>query len=557
MASIRILPDELINKIQAGEVVERPASVVKELIENSIDAGSGRIDVEVKGAGKRLIRVSDDGYGMDREDAVLSLQRHTTSKIAKEEELFDIKTMGFRGEALPSIVSVSRLHLTTAPKGMKQGTSIEAEGSRIIDVSDIATVGTTVEGRDLFFNTPARRKFLKTDRTELIHIVETLTRLCLSHPEIGFSLKADNLNMMALPKASSLKERLIQVYGAEFLDGLIEVNVGDMPSLRAFVSKKENLREVRSHQYIFINRRPVKEQSITHAVYSAYDLVRGGGRHPIFFVFLEILPGMVDFNVHPTKQEVRFSDKEAVGRFIKEGIMEKLYLRTELPQRPAEAPPLADRTSFSEGGLTTVYRVEEALPLRYNIDLPFIYLGDSFLALSEAGGITLIDIHAAHERVLYERLLKGVNLESVEMLFPAQIKLSTKEYMVILRHREMLNDFGIGVEDFGHESLLVRSLPEALSEADLRGILSDISSTILDAETNSYDSQRMWSLKEAVSASIACHNSVRGKKILNQDELRALLRDLDSTEHSSTCPHGRPTRVSYTLDDLKKIFKRK
>lgn len=555
MASIRVLPDELIGKIQAGEVVERPSSVVKELIENSIDAGSKRIDVEVKGAGKRLIRVSDDGYGMQREDALLSLQRHTTSKITNEEGLFDIKTMGFRGEALPSIASVSRLLLITAPKGMKYGVSIETEGSRIINVKDIATVGTTVEARDLFFNTPPRRKFLKTDRTELIHIVETLTRLSLSHPHIGFSLKADDLDMMDIPNASTLKERLMQVYGAEFLDGLIEINSGDVPSFRAFMSKKDNLRETRSHQYIFINRRPVREQSITHAVYSSYDQT---GRHPIFFVFLEIKPSMVDFNVHPTKQEVRFSDKDLIYRLIKEGIMEKLYLKTESTQKPAETSVSFSGTSFSEEGLSGVYRIEEALSLRYNIDLPFIYLGDSFVAFSdEAGGITLIDVHAAHERILYEKLLKGVNLESVEMLFPSQVKLSTKEYMVILKHMEILRDFGIVVEDFGHESLLIRSLPLALSQADLRGILSDISSVISQAETGYETSGMLWSLKDAVSASIACHNSIRGKRLLEQDELRALLRDLNDTEHPDACPHGRPTRVSYSLDDLKKLFKRK
>jgi DNA mismatch repair protein MutL len=557
MPTVKVLPEELSNKIAAGEVVERPASVVKELVENAIDAGSAAIDVEVAKGGRKLIRVSDDGRGMQREDALLSLKRHATSKLGREEDLFNIRTMGFRGEALPSIASVSKLLMSTAPTGAGSGVSIESTGGKVVEVKDSPGRGTAIEVRDIFFNTPARKKFLKKDSTELMHVIDAVTRLALSHPETGFTLKADGQETMRLPRASGLRERLMQVYGAEFLDGLLECGgeTGGL-KLQGFVARPPNARQSRSHQMVFINGRPVKEPSVSHAVYSAYEGLIPREAHPPYFIFMEVDPARVDVNVHPTKREVRFEDKEAVYRFVRKtvtdavraglaGAREAFRAGGAPLGNPPSARPFAERPARSAG------EVLESLPIEYRGEPDFIYLGDTFVALSGGGGLTLIDHHAAHERVLYERLLEGVKLASHQLLFPRQVRLSPKEYMVILEQREMLSEFGIEVEDFGHDTVLVRALPEAMREADLRGILSDCAAELIGG------ARPGQSLREAVAARIACHSSVRGSVILDGQRLSALLSDLERTEHPEQCPHGRPTRVFYSLDELKKIFKRK
>ncbi len=529
--------------------------MVKELVENSLDAGAGRIEIEVKKAGRGLISVSDDGRGMDREDALLCLERHATSKLGSEEDLQSIGTMGFRGEALPSIASVSRLTLITAPKGSVSGVSIEADGGRGGPVRDTAASGTTVEVRDLFFNTPARKKFLKTDQTELLHIVEAVTSLSLSHPEVAFGLKADENPMMELPKAKDLRERLMQVYGGEFLSGLIEHYAPGLSTgqagFQAFISKRENTRQGRSHQYIFINRRPVKERSVSHAIYASYESLPEG-RHPIYFIFLDIDPKKVDVNVHPAKQEVRFEDKEGIYRFIKENLTEALK---------GVAVPAAEERPYIEPSAERPYHVptpaglyaSESLAYEIKPSVPFVYLGDTFIALTDGGGLTLIDFHAAHERVLYEKLLKGVRLEGRTLLFPLHVKLSIKEHKTILEHTGLLHELGVDVEDFGHETVLLRAFPPALRDSDMRGILGDVAVEISEGEGGP-----IQSLKEAVAARVACHGSLRGKRrVPGPEELAALLGDLDSTEHPDICPHGRPTRIRYPLDELKRLFKRR
>lgn len=564
MPKIRVLPEELKNKIAAGEVVERPASVVKELLENSIDAASTAVTVEVLYGGRKLIRVSDNGSGMDREDALLSIERHATSKLQSEEDLFDIRTMGFRGEALPSIASVSRLRIVTAPEGSREGVSVEAEGGAVKEVRDSPALGTTVEVRDIFFNTPARKKFLKRDSTELTHIIEAITRLALSHPSIGFTLLSDGSETMGLPRASGLRERLLQVYGGEFVDGLVEFEKRDGTlGLHAFCAGAQNLRDTRAHQLVFINSRPVKEPSVSHALYSAYEGAIPRGKHPPYFVFIEMDPARVDFNVHPTKREVRFEDKDAVYRFVRRAAMEALR-----PPRPAAGGPSAyTRGAVETGDIADAAHVgahgtppasgpamtvSESLPLAYRAELPHVYLGEAFVALSRrGGGLMLLDHHAAHERILYERLLKGLRLQSGRLLFPRQVRLSPREYMVVLENREMLSEFGMEIEDFGRDTVVVRSLPEAMREADLRGILSDAAGQIIEGARPGQP------LREAVAARIACHGSVRGSQVLSSDELWALLRDLDEAEDPDHCPHGRPTRVLFSLEDLQKLFKRK
>jgi DNA mismatch repair protein MutL len=561
MPQIKILPLDLRNKIAAGEVIERPASVVKELIENSIDAGSTDIRIDVLYRGKRLIRVSDNGYGMDKEDALLCFERHATSKLATEDDLFNIKTMGFRGEALSSIASVSKVKLITGLKDSPSGVSIEIHGGEVKEIRDSPSIGTSIEVRDLFFNTPARKKFLKSNSTELFHIIDIVTKEALSHWEIGFRLISDNKETMNIPLSSGPKERIMQVYGEEFLIGLIEANAEtDGIKMISYITKGDNFRNMKSHQFIFINKRPIKDHSISHAVYHAYEGILPRDKHPIFFLFIDIDPRKVDFNVHPTKREVRFEDKESIYRFVNNCIREAVRgERAEYTRQFIEIPAMHSLNPFvdtyeiarSQQDSSHASVISENLEFIYKPHLPFIYLGDTFIALSGRGGLILIDHHAAHERILYEKFLKGVNLNSHLLLFPKQVKLSHKEYRVVLENVQILKDFGIEADDFGHDTIIVRSLPDILKEADIRGILADVASCMLEGIPPDK------SFKEALAAKIACHSSIRGKGILNQEEVSSLMADLEQTEHPEQCPHGRPTRIFLSLDDLKKMFKRK
>lgn len=539
MSKIKVLPSPLRDKIAAGEVIERPASVVKELIENSIDAESTIIKIEVLYGGKRLIRVSDNGTGMDKEDALICFERYATSKTLNEEDLFNIKTLGFRGEALPSIAAVAKVRLITAPKGSTQGTFLEIHGGEFKVIKDSPSVGTTIEVRDIFFNVPARRKFLRTNNTELLHIIDTVTEEALSHYDIGFTLLSDNQETLNFPSASCLRERIMQIYGNEFLDGLTELNINNKDmSLNSFISnitKGDTFRNNKSYQFVFINRRPVRDFTITHAVYKAYEGILPQKKHPVFFIFLNIDPHLVDFNVHPSKLEVRFKDREYVYHFIYSSIR-NLFTN--------------DRNLISLPSYTSS-AIAENIEFGYKPSLSFIQIGDSFIALTDENGLTIIDQHATHERILYEKFLNGLDIESNRLLFPRQVRLSHKEYKIILENNTILKDFGIEIEDFGHDTVLIRSLPDFLREADIRSILSDIASSILD------DDLPQMSLKKDLAAKIACHHSVRGNVKLSYEEVNQLLLDLNNCTKPDTCPHGRPTKILFTLDDLKKMFKRR
>ena len=577
MPRIRVLPAQLRNKIAAGEVIERPASIVKELIENSVDAGSTDIRVEVLRAGKGRIKVSDNGSGMEKEDALLCLERHATSKLRDEDDLFNITTLGFRGEALPSIASVSRMKLITGQKGAPSGVLVEVEGGEVKETRDFPAAGTSVEIRDLFFNTPARKKFLKSDSTELFHIIDAVTREALSRWDIGFSLFTERQETMSLGRASGPRERILQIFGLEFVEGLTEVTLRPQSfpqgeaGLTAFISKADNFRNNKSYQFLFINRRPVKDQTIAHAVYAAYDGILPQDKHPVFFLFLELDPRKVDFNVHPAKREVRFSDRQEIHRFVRGCLRDAVKKERAQDIAPfSETPQWAGKSSspivsFPQGraggpvaGLPSgkddpscAGHVAEAMELRYEPSLPHLYLGDTFVAVAGTAGLTLIDHHAAHERILYENFLQGMDLDSHPLLFPRQVKLSPQEHRVVLEHKTLLSGMGMEIDDFGHSTLVIRSLPAALREADLRGILADVAAALREGM------KPFQTVREVLAARVACHSSVRGKEILRPEEVRELLRRLEATEHPDQCPHGRPTRIFLSLDDLKKMFKRK
>lgn len=568
MPAINILPLNLRNKIAAGEVVERPASVVKELIENSIDAGASRIEIDILKAGRRLIKISDNGIGMDREDALLAFERYATSKIKDENDLFNIKTMGFRGEALASIASVSKVRLVTSYQN-EIGTCIEIIGGDIKEIKDCPAIGTAIEIKDLFFNTPARRKFLKSDSTENYHIIDAATHEAISHCQIGFVLRMDGDDVLNLSPASFYEERLMQIFGKDFVSELMKTKAEDgQMSINVFLGKITNLRNNRNNQFLFVNNRPVKDQSITYAVYKAYEEFIPKNKHPVFFLFIGIDPQKVDFNVHPTKREVRFEDKSSVFNFVYLAAKEALkdYVGAMEYQRNGEFIPTheysdAPTPPCSDATVSQHLMVSEAASLYDNLSyigsIPFLYIGDTFVAIPEKNRLTIVDYHAAHERINYERLLKNNDMPSYRLLFPQQIKLQSSEYKVILGNLQVLNDLGLEIEDFGHGTLIVRSLPEFLKDADLDILISDLAVSLINpVKIGNENLEPVDSIKKMLAAKIACHKSIRGREVPDSTKIAQLLKDLDNLDNPNTCPHGRPTRIFISIDELRKMFKK-
>ncbi|MEW6601112.1 MAG: DNA mismatch repair endonuclease MutL [Nitrospirota bacterium] len=578
MSIISILPDLLINKIAAGEVVERPASVVRELIDNSIDAGADEIEVEVLHGGKKLIKVSDNGCGMDRDDALMCFERHATSKIRTEEELFDISTLGFRGEALPAIASVSKISLATSIANAEYGTKIEISANHKKEISDAPPVrGTTIEVRDIFYNTPARRKFLKTNPTELAHIIDTVVQKAFAYPGIAFRLIHNNIEVLNAPSSSGISERFRQLYGDEMIGEFLDVNKESKAiNVRGFIASPDFTRAARSHQLIFINRRPVKNTTVNHAVYNAYDNLIPGGRHPAYFLFIDINPHNVDVNVHPAKREVKFERPDDIHRFVRAAVYEALNPGMEINVDGLSAPLAFDHvkrsiTSYPVGSTSGSTFVGEAAGPQFNHTqtdffasgmtedvAPFFSIGEAFVAKVTGDGIELIDRHAAHERILYEQFLKKTAIEGDPLFLPLRVELPVKEYGLILKHKPLLQGMGIDIDDFGGNSVIIRALPKTLGRADMRGLLLDVAAGILEEESEGIKSDMSDEvLLKNIAARLACHKAVRGREPLNDAEMRRLLADLDRMDEPDKCPHGRPTRIHLSLDDLKKMFKRK
>lgn len=563
----------MINKIAAGEVVERPASVVRELLDNAIDAGATRIDVEILHGGKKLIKVTDNGSGMDRDDAIMSLERHATSKIGTEDQLFDISTLGFRGEALPAISSISKLTLATATEGADTGVKIEIGAKREKEVSGAPPLkGTTIEIRDIFYNTPARRKFLKTIPTELSHIINTVIQKAFAHVDIAFRLTHNNSEIMGFNAAVDLKERFIQLYGDEMSDEFLSINK-ESKAMRVygFVSSPGGTRASRSHQFIFVNKRPVKNTTINHAIYDACRDAIPNGRHPAYFFFLEVDPLNVDVNVHPAKREVKFERPDDIHRFVRAGVYEALNPATEVDVNPvskpvwpgssgggyapvrADSPSVCDpsevfgtsQTNFFASGITPDVQ-------------SFFYIGESFIATAVDEGLLIVDQHAAHERILYEKFLRQERVESEELFMPVRIELPPREYNFIIKQREALKGLGLDIEEFGKNNLIVRSMPRELHKTDVRGLLIDVVEGIIEEDATGIRSEDAGeALLKSIAARLACHRSVRGREQLNNEEISAMMADLERTEEPDKCPHGRPTRIMISLNDLQKMFKRK
>ena len=610
MAVTRIqrLPPELANQIAAGEVVERPASVVKELVENALDAGARRLAVAMEFGGKKLIVVEDDGEGMTREDAELAIERHATSKIRSATDLAAIRTLGFRGEALPSIASVSRFRLRTRRRGDLSGTEIRVEAGAVTDVRECgAPEGTRVEVAELFFNLPARRKFLKADTAEAAQISRLVTQLALGYPEIGFVLRSGQRLLIEAPPAGSLEERFYQIYG-DRPDLVVVRKEAAGISVRGFVAALAETGPVRGPQHVFVNGRIVRDRTITHAIQQAYSVATIKERSPEVHLFIELPADRVDVNVHPTKAEVRFLDQGLVHEVLRRAVIDALGATAapELVLAPI-APSLTPSTSplplgFGRTGggqdaaglSSTTWRAGspgatqgpaptgawpgavstgsgeglpgEGLPAAATAanpsvaDLirPMVPLGqfrNTFIIAVDDEGIAIIDQHVAHERILFEQFsekLTGEALESQRMLTPLVLELSAGEHQTLLGHREALVRFGFEIEDFGGTAVRVEAVPAILDltrcDEVLRAVASDLDGLAPGAGIDE--------ILRQMAATMACHAAVKANDPLTREKMQYLLDELRRTAHSSVCPHGRPVVLRLTRREIEKNFER-
>ena len=611
MSRIHILSSRLANQIAAGEVVERPASVVKEVLENSLDAGATRVDVDVEAGGSKLIRIRDNGAGMAPDDLPLALARHATSKIASLEDLERVASLGFRGEALASIGSVSRLILTSnANETGSEGSSAICEGRDMeVQVKPAPHPrGTTVEVRDLFFNTPARRKFMRTEKTEFNHLEEVVKRLALSRFDVAFSLRHNGKVLHNLKPGDSQTERqrrVASVCGPAFMEQAIYIET-DRPELKlwGWVGLPTFSRSQADLQYFFVNGRVIRDKLVAHAVKQAYRDVLYHGRHPAFVLYLEVDPGQVDVNVHPTKHEVRFRDGREVHNFIFSSLHRALADVRPADQLPEHALATGDGQVINtetgeireQGGLSwgapasgavnrgtpagggfnfqpqaapgqsaaqvAAYgQLHPELPQQHTEeDIPplgyaLAQLKGIYILAENALGLVLVDMHAAHERITYERLKTARDAEGIRsqpLLVPQSVAVSQREVQVAADNTELFQRLGLAVDVAGEESLVIRQIPVNLRDSDVELLLRDVLADLIEFGS----SERIEAHLDEILSTMACHGSVRANRRLTIPEMNALLRDMEETERSGQCNHGRPTWTQMSLDELDKLFLR-
>jgi DNA mismatch repair protein MutL len=567
MSAIQVLPDLLVSQIAAGEVVERPASVLKELIENSVDAGARAITVTLDEGGMRRVQVEDDGEGIAREDLPLALARHATSKIRSLGDLEGVATMGFRGEALASIASVSRVSIASRTGRAPHGAAITAEGAQLGEVSPAARAqGTTVSVADLYFNTPARRKFLRTEATELGHCDEAFRRVALARCDVAFTLKHNGRVSRHL-RAQALAERAVQLLGEELVAASvpIEARSGGL-ALSGLAGLPQAAKPRADAQYFFVNGRFVRDRVLAHAVREAYAQLLHGERQPAYVLFLELDPRAVDVNVHPAKTEVRFRDSRAVHQFVKHALERALSpTAAEAPVAYASvsqgnaiqssfglAQPVAAYSAFMGSALAPALpQAGKAPPLGYALaQLHGVYI----LAQNEAG-LVLVDMHAAHERIVMEKLKRNLDAGAVQrqaLLVPAVLSAEALDIATAEENREVLERLGLELAVSGPNELSVRAAPAALAAGDIPALTRDVLREIREFG----GSEALSARQNELLATMACHAAVRANRALTVAEMNALLREMEETERSGSCNHGRPTWYQLTLADLDRLFLR-
>jgi len=593
--SIRQLPELLINQIAAGEVVERPSSVVKELLENSLDAGASSIQVSLEQGGKRLVRVVDDGCGIAKDELPLALARHATSKISSLEELEEVASMGFRGEALPSMSSVSRMTITSRTEGTEHAWQVKtANGEIEAAIPASGAPGTQVELRDLFYNVPARRKFMRTDRTEFSHVDELLKRFALARPDVGFQLQHNNRLVRQFPPVTTDKEmlaRLEAVIGKEFVEHILPIDEqrGSF-ALRGWVAEPRYNRPQADRQFFFVNGRVIRDRLVGHAIRQAFRDVLFHGRHPAFVLFLEMPFSGVDVNVHPQKHEVRFRDSRSVHNFIFSTLNHSLAgagvgggalrpgsemhqpvsgaqtgewaaRQAAMPISVAEqmqsyaqlvsSPAGGTGGSVIPGDFTAEQTGEEFPPMGFAL----AQLHGIYILAQNQHGLVLVDMHAAHERITYERFKAGLaedGIRSQNLLVPVTVHVSEREADMVEEHAAKLESLGISCDRSGPQTLVVRKVPTLLQQADISRLLQDVLSEL----ASDGKSLKIESEMDEVLSSMACHGSVRANRQLNIAEMNALLRDMERTERAAQCNHGRPTWVQLDMQNLDRLFLR-
>jgi len=600
LRSIRVLPDLLINQIAAGEVVERPAAALKELLENSLDAGAANISVQLAGGGTTLLKVSDDGSGIARDELPLALARHATSKIASLDDLEKVGSLGFRGEALASIAAVSRLTLTSRRHGDKHAWSIASEGPQLSAPEPAAIAsGPTVEVRDLYFNTPARRKFLKTEATEYAHCEEAFRRIALSRSSAGFTLQHNGRVQWHL-KSQSVDERIGELQGREFAQSSIAVDENNASlRLHGRISSPAMARATRDAQYFYVNGRYVRDKLLAHAVRQAYQDVLHHDRHPAFALFLDIDPALVDVNVHPTKTEVRFRDSRAVHQYVFHALSKALagtagdtlntqqavsafsgfstegvsqWNPTGAGARGTPAMPYAPRQStmaLSASEATGFYNTlfgatnaataemlaapdaNDAPPLGFAL----AQLAGIYILAENRHGLVIVDMHAAHERIMYEKLKTALDDQEIPMqplLVPVTINAGALDVATAEEHGAMLRQIGFDVAPGSPHSLIIRAIPAMLADADARALAEDVLREVREVGASRVLTER----RNELLGTMACHAAVRANRRLTVTEMNALLRDMEATERSGLCNHGRPTWRQVTVAELDKLFMR-
>jgi DNA mismatch repair protein MutL len=586
--AIRQLPPNLVNRIAAGEVVERPASVVKELIENAIDAGATRIDVVANGGGLSLIRVTDDGIGMDRDDLALAVERHATSKL-KDDDLSTILTLGFRGEALPSIGAVARLTIMSRARGADKAYEIAVDGGRKAALKPAAIGGgTRIEVRDLFYATPARLKFMKSERAETAAIADIVKRLALAKPEIAFSLATGDRTTLRLdPCPPGLLDhglpRLGRILGEDFVTDALPVRAarGNL-AVEGFAGLATLHRPNSLGQYLVVNGRPVRDKLLAGAVRAGYGDLVPNGRHPMLALFLTLPPDEVDVNVHPAKTELRFRDAQAVRALIVTALHEALgsaqhratsSLSQEALSRMARpssgfASHLSPRAfgfaergqaplaSFGTPSAPTHVHADQGDTTAYPLGAARAQVHDTFIIAETETSLVIVDQHAAHERLVYERLKKAFangGLSRQMLLIPEVVELDADAADRLAGAAPELERLGLVVEAFGQSAIIVREVPALLGQGNIQGLLRDLADELAEGEGSLVVSERL----DHVLSTMACHGSVRAGRRLNAEEMNALLRDMEETPFSGQCNHGRPTYVELKLADIEKLFQRR
>ncbi|MGA1867168.1 MAG: DNA mismatch repair endonuclease MutL [bacterium] len=588
--TIKVLPDNLINMIAAGEVIERPASIVKELIENSIDAGSTRIDIFIEGSGKRAIKVVDNGCGMDYENAQRAIQRHATSKIESVEDLLAINSFGFRGEALPSIAAVSRFVLTTRSALCKLATQIDITGGKISEISQTAfPIGTQIEIKDLFLNIPARAKFLKSDSTELSHIIHTVIRESIPRPDISFSLRHNGRSLLDLPVTAQIFERIYRIHGEEYSKELIPIDKKEENiSIKGFISSPSIHRPDCQSEYLYINKRYIRNLPIQKIIHQSYGSRLSHGRYPLFILEVDLERHQVDVNVHPAKLEARFSNIRQILRIINETIREALnkaqpdthFMSQGLPKQNyniVKNEPIASYTrtySHSPGLFKTPapvkspsttkssVMIDPSPPLMaqkdtqdiFVVSSPFFHFRSMFIIYESKAGLTMVDQHAAHERINYEKfesLLLKRDIPRQNLITSPIITISPDEEVLLDEALPLLKELGFEMEIFGSCSLILRTVP-LYFKADPAPLLTEIFDQIKEMR----DTVNKTILIKPMAAKMACHNSIKAGESIKNEEMALLINQLSLSKEPFFCPHGRPTILNMTLPEIEKKFGR-